>query len=42
MFIAATLRFIDYDAKVIFMDGFYLAFTFYLYLFGVLISAAEY
>ena len=42
MFIAATLRFIDYDAKVIFMDGFYLAFTFYLYLFGVLIGAAEY
>lgn len=42
MFIAATLRFIDYDAKVIFMDGFYLAFTFYLYLFGLLIGAAEY
>ena len=32
----------NYDSKAIFMDGFYLAFTFYLYIFGVLLGTAEY
>ena len=42
MFITASIRYMNYDSKAIFMDGFYLAFTFYLYIFGVLLGTAEY
>ena len=42
MFITASIRYINYDSKAIFMDGFYLAFTFYLYIFGLLLGTAEY
>lgn len=42
MFITASIRYKNYDSKAIFMDGFYLVFTFYLYIFGILLSTAEY
>lgn len=42
MFITASIRYMNYDSKAIFMDGFYLAFTFYLYIFGLLLGTAEY
>jgi hypothetical protein len=42
MFITASIRYFNYDSKAIFMDGFYLAFTFYLYIFGILLGTAEY
>jgi len=42
MFLTALIRYSQYDAKVILMDGFYLAFTFYLFIFGILLAAAEY
>ena len=42
MFITASIRYLNYDSKAIFMDGFYLAFTFYLYIFGLLLGTAEY
>jgi len=42
MFLTAIIRYSEYNAKIIFMDGFYLAFTFYLFIFGILLAAAEY
>ena len=42
MFITAIYRFATYDAVKIKMDGFYLAFTIYLFVFGGLLIAAEY
>ena len=39
---AAILRLTCYDSAVIFMDGFYLAFTVYLLLFAGLLAASEY
>lgn len=42
MFVTALVRYSEYDAKVILMDGFYLAFTFYLFIFGIILAAAEY
>ena len=42
MFGTALVRYSEYDAKIILMDGFYLAFTFYLFIFGILLAAAEY
>lgn len=41
MVLTAVIRYIDYDSKKIYMDGFYLAFTFYLIIFGVVFFAAE-
>jgi len=41
MVLTAVIRYIDYDPEKIFMDGFYIAFTFYLIIFGALIFAAE-
>ena len=42
MICTATLRYIEYDKDNILMDGFYLAFTFYLYIFSLLLGTAEY
>jgi len=42
MVASASLRFIAYDSANVVMDGFYLAFTFYLYIFSVLLGSAEY
>jgi len=42
MVLAANCRLYEYDAKNVFMDGFYLAFTLYLIVFGVMLAAAEY
>jgi len=42
MVASASLRFIAYDSVNVVMDGFYLAFTFYLYIFSVLLGSAEY
>ena len=42
MIATATLRYIEYDSNNILMDGFYLAFTFYLYIFSLLLGTAEY
>lgn len=42
MLTASGLRFYEFDATKIFMDGFYLAFTVYLAIFGLLLAAAEY
>ena len=42
MFTTAIYRFVTYDAAKIKMDGFYLAFTVYLLVFGILLTAAEY
>ena len=42
MFLTALIRYSQYDANQILMDGFYLAFTFYLFIFGILMAAAEY
>ena len=42
MVCAASLRFIAYDSANVVMDGFYLAFTFYLYIFSLLLGSAEY
>ena len=41
MIATAVIRYIDYDPKKTYMDGFYLAFTFYLIIFGVLLFSAE-
>jgi len=41
MVLTAVVRYIEYDSEKIFMDGFYIAFTFYLIIFGVLLFAAE-
>jgi len=41
MVLTAVVRYIDYDPAKIFMDGFYIAFTFYLIIFGVILFAAE-
>ena len=38
---SASLRFLAYDSANIVMDGFYLAFTFYLYIFSMLLGSAE-
>lgn len=38
---SASLRFLAYDSANIVMDGFYLAFTFYLYIFSMLLVSAE-
>ena len=35
-------RFYEFDTEKIFMDGFYLAFTVYLSIFGLILAAAEY
>lgn len=42
MVATASLRFIAYDSANVRMDGFYLAFTFYLYIFSLLLGSAEY
>jgi len=42
MWTVAATRFITYDAKKIYMDGFYVVFTCYLGVFGVLLASAEY
>lgn len=42
MVASASLRFIAYDSANVVMDGFYLAFTFYLYIFSLLLGSAEY
>lgn len=41
MVLTAVVRYVDYDPAKIFMDGFYIAFTFYLIIFGGLLFAAE-
>lgn len=41
MVLTAVIRYIDYDPEKIFMDGFYVAFTFYLIIFGAILFAAE-
>ena len=42
MFGASFIRFTCSDPKLLMGDGFYLAFTFYLFVFGILLTAAEY
>ena len=42
MFTTALVRFIEYDADAVKMDGPYIIFTFYLVIFGILIGCAEY
>lgn len=42
MVATGSMRFIAYDSANVVMDGFYLAFTCYLYIFGILLASAEY
>lgn len=42
MMITSLVRYVEYDAETINMDMFYIVFTFYLSVFGVLLGAAEF
>ena len=42
MFIVAIFLYSEYNSKVILMDGFYIAFTSYLLIFGIILAVAEY
>lgn len=42
MFITGICRFSQYKENSMIMDGFYIAFTFYLFIFATLLAAAEY